>query len=241
MDRLWRGGPAFFYDDGLFKPGTDAFLLGYFARPRAGDTVCDLGAGVGLIGFLLLAREPSLALHNVDASAASLRLASRTAEVNGLPVSQHLADLRCLEGVLGAGSMDYVVSNPPYFPAGSGHVPPNQDRRQARMETCCTLEDVCTAAARLLRWGGRFALVHRPERLCDVLLALRERGLEPKRLRLVQHTVSAAPSLVLVESRRGGRPSLAVEPPLVLRDERGRETAEVQAAYFRHMEREKGE
>ena len=234
-ERLWSGGPVFYYDDALFKPGTDAFLLAAFARPRAGERVCDLGAGTGLIGLLLLAREPSLRLHNVELQAAPLRLAARTAEANALPVSQHLADLRHLEGVLEAGRFDYVVSNPPYFPAGSGHVPPDQARRQARAETGCTLEDVCAAAARLLRWGGRFALVHRPERLCDVLAALRERGLEPKRLRLVQHTASAAPSLVLVESRRGGRPSLAVEPPLVLREGDGRESAEVQAAYFRHM------
>ena len=239
-DHLWPGGPVFFYDDALFPPGTDAFLLGYFARPKARDRVCDLGAGTGLIGLTLLAREPDLSLHNVELLEAPLRLAARTARENGLAVSQHLADLRHLEGVLDAGQFDYVVSNPPYFPAGSGHPPPDAVRRTAREEGQCTLAEVCAAAARLLRWGGRFALVHRPDRLCDLVEALRRSGLEPKRLRLVHHTASAAPSLVLIESRRGGKPSLVVEAPLILRDRSGLETPEVRAAYFRDKEQEKG-
>ena len=240
-DHLWPDGPVFYYDDALFKPGTDAFLLAAFARPRARDRVCDLGAGTGLIGLVLLTRESSLELHNVELQAAALRLAERTAQANNLAVSQHLADLRHLEGVLPAGSMDYVVSNPPYFPPGSGGTPPDAARRAARAEGSCSLADVCAAAARLLRWGGRFALVHRPDRLCDLMVTLRQCNLEPKRLRLVQHTASAVPSLVLLESRRGGRPSLAVEPPLVLREADGQETAEVQAAYFRDREHEEGE
>ena len=239
-DRLWPGGPVFYYDDALFPPGTDTFLLGQFAHPRAGELVCDLGAGTGLLALLLLAREPALTVHNVELQAAPLLLAERTARENCLHISQHQADLRHLEGILPAGRFDYVVSNPPYFPAGSGLASPDGARRIARQEEHCTLADVCAAAARLLRWGGRFALVHRPERLCDLVTSLRSSGLEPKRLRLVQHTAAAAPSLVLLEARRGGRPSLAVEPPLILREDSGRETAEVQAAYFRNLTREEG-
>lgn len=240
MDHLWPDGPVFFYDDTLFQPSTDAFLLGAFARPRAREVVCDLGAGTGLIGLLLLAREPSLMLHNVELQAAPLRLAQRTAQENSLAVEQHLADLRHLEGVLHAGSFDYVVSNPPYFQPRRGRASPDAVRRTAREESTCSLEELCTAAARLLRWGGRFALVHRPERLCDLMVNLRRHGLEPKRLRLVQHTAGAAPSLVLVESRRGGKPSLRVEPPLILRDEAGQETPEARAVYFRNADNKEG-
>ena len=216
MDRLWPGGPVFYYDDALFKPGTDAFLLGAFARPRAGDRVCDLGAGTGLIGLLLLAREPSLALHNVELQAAPLRLAEQTAAANGLAASQHLADLRQLEGILPAGGMDYVVSNPPYFPPGSGGTPPDAARRAARAEDSCSLAEVCAAAARLLRWGGRFALVHRPERLAEVFTAMKAAGVEPKRLQLVQHGPDTPPSAVLVEGVRQGRPGLTVLPVLLM-------------------------
>ena len=231
MDRLWPQGPVFYYDDTLFQPGTDTFLLGAFARAKRGETVCDLGAGTGLLGLLLWAREPTIVLHSVECQAPALRLAERTARHNGIDAHHHLGDLRQL--ALPAGCCDLVVSNPPYFPAGSGYAAASAARQTARSETACTLEELCTAAGRLLRWGGRFALVYRPERLCDLMCALRACGMEPKRLRLVQHTASAAPSLVLLESRRGGKPGLTVEPSLLLREADGSETAELQAVYFR--------
>ena len=233
MDRLWPGGPVFYYDDALFPPGTDAFLLGDFARPKPGQLVCDLGAGTGLIGLLLLARVPSLALHCVDLSTPALRLAEKTFAANGLDAACHLADLRDLAGVLPAGGFHLVVSNPPYFPVGGGPAATGSARRNARSETACTIQDLCRAAARLLRWGGTLAVVYRPERLADLLEAMRRSGLEPKRLRLVQHAPGRAPALVLAEGRRGGRPGLQVEPPLLLHHSDGTDTDDLRRIYFR--------
>ena len=88
-------------------------------------------------------------------------------------------------------------------------------RRTAREESCCTLSDVCAAAKRVLRWGGRFALVHRAERLTDVLCAMRLHGIEPKRLRFLAKSANAAPSLLFVEGKRGGKSGLVIEPPLI--------------------------
>jgi len=106
-------------------------------------------------------------------------------------------------------------------------------RRTARTEEACTLEDICRTAGRLLRWGGAFCLVHKPERLTDLLCALRENGLEPKRLRLVSPRWDRAPSLLLAEARRGGRPGLRVEPPLILENPDGSHSAELSRIYFR--------
>lgn len=233
MDRLWPMGPAYYYDDSLFQPSTDTFLLGAFAQAKRGETVCDLGAGTGLLGLLLWAREPSILLHNVECQAPALQLAERTALENGLNAHHHLGDLRQLDGVLQAGCCDLVVSNPPYFSTGSGRAASSAARQTARSEISCTLEELCAAAGRLLRWGGRFALVYRPERLCDLMCALRAYGMEPKRLRMVQNTAAAAPSLVLLEARRGGKPNLTIDPPLILRAADGSESAEVQTIYFR--------
>ena len=233
MDRLWPGGPVFYYDDALFPPGTDAFLLGDFARPKPGQLVCDLGAGTGLVGLLLLARVPSLALHCVDLSTPALRLAEKTFAANGLDAACHLADLRDLAGVLPAGGFHLAVSNPPYFPVGAGPAAAGQARQTARSEAACTIQDLCRAAARLLRWGGTLAVVYRPERLADLLEAMRRSGLEPKRLRLVQHAPGRAPALVLAEGRRGGRPGLQVEPPLLLHHSDGTDTDDLRRIYFR--------
>ena len=168
----------------------------------------------------------------------SARLAEQAAARNGLAdrLIFRRGDLRKIRGLLPAGGFDLVVCNPPYYPAGSGRLPETEALRAARSETGCTLEDICTAAAWLLRWGGSFCLVHKPERLADLCCALRARGLEPKRLRLVCRRAGDAPSLLLLEARRGGRPGLDIAAPLCLEDGAGRPTAELDAIYFRTKE-----
>lgn len=236
QDRLSGNGWVFRYDD-RFPPGTDSFLLSAFPRLRAGERVCDLGAGAGLLGLLLLRRQPSLRVTGVELDDAACALLRYNALQNGL--EEHLCclpgDLR-QQALLPAGVFDLAVCNPPYFPVGSGASAPAPVRQAAREEITCTLSDVCAAAGWGLRWGGRLCLVHRPERLTDALCALRQAGLEPKRLRFVHKIAGAAPSLLLVEGRRGGRPGLTIEPPLVLQGPDGTPTAEVDAIYCRRAE-----
>ena len=220
-DRLWPGGYTFLYDDGLFRPSTDTFLLGSFPRLRRGMAVCELGAGTGLLSLLLLAREPELTVTGVELQPQACALFRRTAEENGLQ-----GRLRCLEGDLRQGLL----------PPDAGAVAPDAARRTARAETDCTLSQLCAAAARALTWGGSFCLVHRPDWLADVLEELRRVRLEPKRLRFVHHTAAAPPSLFLLEARLGGGVGLTVEPPLLLHGPDGGETEDVRRAYFRDKE-----
>lgn len=229
QERLWQGGPCFSYDIDLFPPTTDSFALAWFARVRRGERVADLGSGTGLLGILLLAREPTLTLTCVEQSAAATALAEKNFRENGWAerASLRCGDLRAADVLPPAGSMDCVLSNPPYFPVGSGASAANAARQTAREECSCTLPELCAAAARVLRWGGRFALVHRPERLVDLLCALRESGMEPKRLRFLVSAPESAPSLALIEARRGGKSGLVIEPPLVVG------SAEWDEVYFR--------
>ena len=115
-DELWPRGPCFYYDTALFPPGTDSFCLAYFARPSRGDTVCDLGSGIGLLGTLLLARQESLFIENVELSAPAAGLARKTFTENGWAdrAAFHEGDLRDVSVLPKAGSVDYVISNPPY-------------------------------------------------------------------------------------------------------------------------------
>ena len=235
-ERFCPGGLQFVYEDALFRPGTDSFLLGAFPRLRPGLRVCDLGCGTGLLSLLLLQRQRALAVTGVEILPRAADLARRAAAENGLEDRMTVVQGDLREPLLPAGSFDLAVCNPPYYPAGSGARPPEEARRTARSEDACSLPELCRAAARLVRWGGDFCLVHKPERLTDLCCALREAGLEPKRLRWVCRTAGSAPSLLLLSARRGGKPGLAAEAPLVLQASDGGPTPEVDAIYFRQQE-----
>lgn len=129
-----------------------------------------------------------------------------------------------------------VVCNPPYYPAGSGRLPETEALRAARSETGCTLEDICTAAAWLLRWGGSFCLVHKPGAAGGPVLRPPGPGTGAQAAAPRLPPAGDAPSLLLLEARRGGRPGLDIAAPLCLEDGTGRPTAELDNAYFRTKE-----
>lgn len=188
--------------DGVFPLGGDALALGRFATVKPGWRVCDLGTGSGALLLLLAGRAEGLSLTGVELDPLSAQTARKNLAANALVGTVLRDDLRGVP--LPAGGFDLVISNPPYFPAGSG-----KSGGPAREESC-TLDELCATAGRLVRNGGRFALCHRPERLVDLLCSLRGHGLEPKRMELVTHGPGHPPSLVLVEAVRQGRPGLEV-------------------------------
>ncbi len=235
FDELWPGGPVFFQEEGVFKLGSDSVLLSSFANLKRVDTVCDLGSGSGIIPVLLLEREKKLKIDAVEISEAAVKLAQKNFEHNEAAVRLIHGDIKRYREILTAGFYDLVISNPPYFPANSGKSSEIESIARAREERACSIEDVIKAAAYTARWGGRFALVHRPERLSRLFCTMTEHGIEPKRLRMVQNKAGSAPSLVLVEGRRGGNPGLTIEPPLILLDNKGDDSREVRRIYRREL------
>lgn len=232
FDELWPGGPRF--RQGGFRLSTDSVLLSAFAGGIRGDKIIDLGCGAGVLTVLLSAARPSARVFGVELQTGACELCRENMAENGFDAGGIVCgDLREHASLFPAGGFDLVISNPPYFAGNSGYTAPDRNRAAARDERFCTLEDVCRAARYLCRWGGSFALVHRPERLSEVFCTMTGCGIEPKRLRLVQHREGAAPSLVLVEGRRGGRPSLVIEPPLILTDGSGNDSPEVREIYHR--------
>lgn len=205
MEKTEQLGPyTLSWPEGVFPLGGDALALGEFATVKPRWKVCDLGTGSGVLLLLLARREASLDLYGVERDELSARTARENLARNGLLGAILHGDLRQVD--LPAGQFDLVVSNPPYFPVGSG-----ASSGPARSEEFCTLDELCAAAARLVKNGGRFALCHRPERLADVICTLRAHGLEPKRMKLVSHGPGYPPSLLLVEAVRQGRSGLTIE------------------------------
>lgn len=231
---LWAGGPVFRQAD-HFKLGTDSVLLADFVNTSGAKRGIDLGCASGILSLLLLERSPALHMTGLELQPAAAELAVDNMARNGLSDRGAVVrgDIRAHRELFRAGGFDLVAANPPYFPVDSGAMSPDAGRRTARGETDCTLEDVCAAAAFLCRTGGSFSLVYRPERLSELFCSMTAHALEPKRLRLVCHTAYSAPSLALVEGRRGGRPGLRVEPPLILTAANGGESDEVKRIYHR--------
>ncbi len=230
---FFRGNLIFLQSDRLFRLGTDAMVLADFAQIPSGAAVCDLCAGTGAVGLLLLAADPARSVTAVELQAEACAVMERTAAENDLGDSFRIvcADLREYRSALPHGAFRHVVCNPPYDPVAAGFAPENRAVAIARTELCCTLDDAASAAAWLLTTGGSLDLVYRPERLTDLLCVLRARKLEPKRLRFVRHSPGKAPSLVLVRAVSGGKPGLRVEPELVLHGADGSETEAYRRIY----------
>ena len=234
FDELWPGGPKFHQAEYGFKLGTDSVLLAHFTNPSRAKRVLDLGCGAGVLTVLTAYKAPKAQVYGIEIQPESAEVCKQNMAANGFDENNILlGDLRDHRKLFEAGSFDLVISNPPYFTAKSGYTAPDEKRATARDERTCTMDDLCKAAGYLVKWGGAFTVVHRPERLRELLCALTKYGLEPKRLRMVSHKATTAPNLILVEARRGGKPGLSIEPPLILAKDDGSDTEEIQKIYHR--------
>ncbi len=198
--------------------GTDAYLLAAYVRPRPQALAIDLGSGTGIIPLLCLARGKAAHFTAVELQAAFCELITRNAALNGMEnrLAPLCADVRSISAATYGGEVDLVTANPPYMAPNSGARNRADEKYLARHEVFGTVWDFCAAAGRLLKHGGRFYCVFRPERLGDLMEALRAAHLEPKRMTLVQATYAAPPSLVLVEAVKYASPGLLLTPPLCL-------------------------
>lgn len=211
-------GLRLYQADQGYRFSLDPFLLAGFCTATAGERAVDLGTGVGILPLLLTARLPLRTCTGVEIQPELAALARRNVELNGQSERVRIveADLRCYRETLAPQSADLVVANPPYRAALSGRQAATSQQAAARHELAGGLDDFIAAAAFVLKHGGRFYLIQLAERLADLLVTLRNRNLEAKRLRLI-HSRSGEPArLVMVEGRRAGRPGLKVEPPLYI-------------------------
>lgn len=220
---------------------TDTILLADFSKPKKHETAVDLGTGCGTIPLLWCRESPPKHIYAVEIQENGADMALRSVEMNNLTekITIMNEDLRNLKGKFVHGSMDIVVCNPPYKPMGTGVVSSGKSHSIIRHEKTCTVDDVLATASDLLRFGGRFCLCLRPERLTDVLLSMREHKIEPKRLRMVQQRQDKAPKLFLVEGKRGGNAGgLVIMPTLFIENENGDFSDEMMKIYgsFKEVE-----
>ncbi len=222
--------------------GTDAVLLANFAEPKRIDRIVDLCTGGGIIPLLWISGGcVGEKIYGVELQRECCELAERSIADNGDEdkFSVIEGDLRNISEYLPRERFSLVTCNPPYFAAGSGAANKSDSRMIARSELTCNSDDVCAAARYLLKYGGRLCVCQRPERLTDVICAMRANGIEPKRIRLVQQREGREPWLVLIEGRRGGKPGVKFLPVLTVEGPDGKYSAQMREIYGRYGEESK--
>lgn len=187
VDDLHRKGYVIIQDPKRFCFGVDAVILSGFARVKKGEKVLDLGTGTGILPILLEGRTLGSHFTGLEIQPESVEMARRSVALNELEEKVEIVegDIKETAAIFGGSVFDVVTSNPPYMNEGGGLQNPSGPKAIARHEVLCTLEDVVKGAAKVLRPGGRFYMVHRPHRLTDIICTLRQYGLEPKRLRFL--------------------------------------------------------
>lgn len=214
--------------------GTDAFLLAYYAGVRSKNIVCDLCTGCGIIPLIFCKNIMPETIYAVDIQEEAVSLLEKTVGENGLEstVKPILADLRNMtQDIIPYESADIVTANPPYMTGGSGLTKESEPQAIARHELMCTVEDVCAAAAKLLKYGGFLKMCHRPERLSDVICAMRKSKIEPKSITFVHNSINDRPWLFLISGKKGANPGMIVEKPMILRNDDKSYTEEYEKIY----------
>lgn len=197
--------------------GTDAYLLAAYVRRQTHANAADLGSGTGIIPLLMLSRGKVARVHAVELQADFAELIGRNAELNGFAdrLFPLCADVREISAAKLCGTVDVALSNPPYMKP-SGKANESERRNIARHEVAGGIGDFCAAAARILKHGGLFYVVWRPDRLTDLISAMREAGFEPKRMTFVHARAELAPCLVLCEAKKGAASGVYITPPLIM-------------------------
>ncbi len=197
--------------------GTDALLLAAYIS-RHGKIACELGSGTGIISLLLLQRKKTDKIYAFELQEEFSSLTFKNAVLNGLEDKLTVInkDVREASSSNIECEADLVFTNPPYMKMGAGLCNRYDEKNIARREVFGTISDFCLCAKRLLKFGGRFYCVYRPDRLAELIYSMRAASIEPKRLTFVHTESDAPPSLVLIEGRLGAGEELCVTRPLIV-------------------------
>ncbi len=214
--------------------GTDAFLLAYYAGVRHDSVVCDLCTGCGIIPLIFCKNVKPHLIYAIDIQEEAIALLQKTVEENHLEntVQPILCDLKDIpQSLITYETMDIVTVNPPYMTGGSGYEKQSQAQAIARHELLCNVEDVCRTAGKLLKYGGLLKMCHRPERLSDVINAMRKYKIEPKSITFVHNSINEKPWLFLISGKKGAASGMIVEKPMILRNDDKSYTEEYSRIY----------
>lgn len=234
IDDLEFKGLKIIQSPSCFCFGIDAVLLSDFAKEiKKNSVVADLCSGNGIVSILLSGKCEASKFYAVEIQQNIANMAARSIELNHLQDKIEVlnTDLKLLPDTFENGTFDSIVCNPPYMKANSGLINDCEEKIIARHEIMCSLEDVISVSAKLLKNSGTFYMVHRPDRLVDIISLLRKYRLEPKVLQLVQPFADKAPNLLLIKAVKNAKAFLKMSKPLVVYNSDGSYTEDILKIY----------
>lgn len=235
LDDLQLNGIYIIQKKKAFRFGVDAVLLANFAKVKPGMSVVDLCSGTGIIPFIIAGKTKASHITGIEIQKDMANMAARSIIFNNMEqrlefINKDLLDLKFLKKL---SKVDIVTVNPPYKLKNSGIINKDDKNAIARHEICCTLEDVIKAAKALLKDNGRLYMIHRPDRLVDIMCTMRKYNIEPKLMRMVHPSINKAPNMILIEGQNNGGRFLKWDKPLYVHDEFGGYTEEIDKIYGR--------
>ncbi|MBE6065978.1 tRNA1(Val) (adenine(37)-N6)-methyltransferase [Clostridium cochlearium] len=216
-----------------FRFGMDAVLLANFATIKKNDNILDLCSGTGIIPFIIAGKRKFNKIVGIEIQEQMVDMAKRTSIYNKLDekIKFIVGDLKDIDLLKKLGKFDVITVNPPYKLKNSGIINENSKESIARHEILCDIDDVIKAANILLKDRGRFFMVHRPERIVDILTTMRKYKIEPKLIKLIQPNEEKSPNLLLIEGHKNGGQFLKWEKTLYVYDKLGNYTKELVNIY----------
>ncbi|APC81500.1 TPA: tRNA1(Val) (adenine(37)-N6)-methyltransferase [Clostridium botulinum] len=216
-----------------FRFGIDAVLLANFPIIKNGAKVADLCSGTGIIPFILAGKTNASNIIGIEIQKEIADMANRSIKYNNLQEKVRFieGDLKNLKLLKDIEKVDVVTVNPPYKTQGTGIININDKNAISRHEICCTLDDVVKAAKFLLKDKGKLYMIHRPDRIVDIMNVMRKYYIEPKLIRTIHPAVDKPPSMILIEGQKNGGKFLKWDRPLYIYDENNKYTNEVKRIY----------
>ncbi len=240
IDDLQLNGLRLIQNPDWFCFGVDAVLLADYAAKniKKGSRVLDLCCGNGIIPLLLSQKSKAESLIGLEIQEPVAEMANRSVLLNRLEskIQIKTGDLKDAPEYFGRSSFQYITCNPPYKEAGGGLTNQADTAALARHEISCTLEDVVRVSSIILEPLGKLCMIHRPERLVELICFMRQYGLEPKRLRFVHPYPDKTATMILLEAVRGGKPKLFLDPPLYIYRSVGVYSEEIDHIYGRERQ-----
>lgn len=214
--------------------GIDAVLLSDFAKEiKNNSKVLDLGTGTGILSILLSGKTNLNKIYGIEIQKEVADMARRSVELNNLENKIEIINknIKDLDEIFEKNSFDAIVTNPPYKKLNTGEKNEKENKLISRHEITASLEDFIRISFNLLKDKGAFYMVHRPERLSEIIYKLKQNKLEPKIIKLVYSSINSEPKLVLIKAVKNAKEFLKIEKPLFIYSEDGNYTDELLKIY----------